>query len=212
MRGWLRWTMLCAGVFMLIAVGMAGYVYYVAHRAYPALDEARLPQQQELFPYTRFLDHRGEVVDLQAARGQHQVLLVFMRGFDGYVCWYCTRQTADLVTHLKDFEQLNTKVYLVYPGPAAAIPKFLAAVNHRLKTPKAVELPIPVLMDVDLKATNALGIPGDLAQPTSFILDPAGKLAYRRMSVNMQDRPTAAELLKVLATVPSTPLPPAAAP
>ena len=98
------------------------------------------------FPYSRFVDGQGKIVDLARFTGTSNVLLVFMRGFMGYICPNCTRQTAELVDHLETIKESSTEVFIVYPGPADKIPAFTAEVRKRLQKERGSSFPIPILL------------------------------------------------------------------
>lgn len=150
------------------------------------------------FPYTRFVDGEGDVVDLTRFAGTSNALLVFMRGFTGYLCPNCVRQTAELVDHLEAIRETSTEVFIVYPGPADKIPAFMAEVRKQVHKEKGPAFPIQILLDVDLKAVKALGIGGNLARPSTFVVDKAGRVAYSYVGTTPSDRPATLDVLAVL--------------
>ena len=161
-----------------------------------------VPTVGELLPYTRFIGRDGEIVDLAASPDGKKSLLVFMRGFSGFVCPYCTAQTAELVRRLEEIHGTNTELHVVFPGPAETIPKFLEAVRAYMKNDTVATPSLSVLMDVDLKAVDALGIRQDLARPCTFVLDPDGKLVYKYVGASPSDRPSLDDVLRVLEARP----------
>jgi peroxiredoxin len=154
------------------------------------------------FPYTRFIGDDGEVVDLARASDRKYSLVVFMRGFAGFVCPYCTAQTAELLDRHHEIMSTQTQLFIVYPGPADTIPKFLDAVRAYMKSDDDSALAVPLLMDVDLKAVDALGIRHQLARPSSFVLDANGTLVYAYVGKSPSDRPALDDILRVLKTAP----------
>ena len=156
------------------------------------------PQVGQPFPYTRFLNGSGQVVDVGTWTGKKNVLLVFMRGFPGYVCPKCTRHTAQLIERHDEFTTRNTQVLLVYPGPTESIPQFVKAVRELLTSTVTGELPLPILLDVDLAAVKAVGIQGDLAWPASFIIGVDGLIKYGYIGKSYLDRPTVDEILQAV--------------
>lgn len=150
------------------------------------------------FPYSRFVDGQGDIVDLTRFAGNSNVLLVFMRGFAKYICPNCTRQTAELVDHLEAIKETDTEVFIVYPGPAEKIPAFIAEVRKLLNKKTGPVFPIQVLLDVDLKAVRALDIVGNLARPSTFVVDKDGNLAYSYVGSTPSDRPATLDVLAVL--------------
>ncbi len=150
----------------------------------------------DVFPYTSFVGQDGTVVDLTKRGDGKKSLLVFMRGFSGFVCPYCTAQTAELVKRRDEILATNTELYVVYPGAAETIPTFLEAVRVYMASEDAPG--ISVLMDVDLKAVDALGIRQDLSRPCTFVLDAEGRLVYEYVGEGPPDRPSLDDVLQVL--------------
>jgi peroxiredoxin len=144
------------------------------------------------------VDRDGKVVELTEAADSKQSMLVFMRGFSGFICPYCTRQTAELVKRHDEILATNTELHVVYPGPAETIPEFLDAVRAYMKSEPDAESSLSVLMDVDLKAVDALGIRQNLSQPCTFVLDADGRLVYEYKGNSPADRPSLDEVLRVL--------------
>jgi peroxiredoxin len=164
--------------------------------------EAQLPKVGEPFPYTQFIDGEGQVVDLARATDRKYSVVVFMRGFAGFVCPYCTAQTAELVTRHDEILSAQARLFIAYPGPADSIPRFLDAVRAYIKSGDDVEFPVPLFMDVDLKAVDALGIRRQLARPSTFVLDAEGNLVYAYIGASADDRPALDDILRVLETAP----------
>jgi peroxiredoxin len=149
---------------------------------------AALPQQ-------RFLGPSGEVVDLEDLRGARNVVLVLHRGFSGNVCITCSTYTRALAAGVGDFAARDAQVFLVYPGPAGAVPAFLEAVkNLGTEAPP----PFPVLLDIDLRTVRALRAEGDLAMPTAIIVDKQGLVRFAYTGADKDDRPSIPALLAEL--------------
>jgi len=161
-----------------------------------------VPKVGEPFPYTQFIGADGQVVDLALATDRKYSLVVFMRGFAGFVCPYCTAQTAELLNRHDEILATQTQLFIAYPGPADTIPKFLDAVRAYMKSDEDSELAVPLFMDVDLKAVDALGIRRQLARPSSFVLDAEGGLVYAYIGKSPSDRPALDDILSVLETAP----------
>ena len=153
------------------------------------------------FPYTQFVGQDGRVVDLAQRTDKKYSMLVFMRGFPGYVCPFCTAQTAELVKRYPEILSTDTELFIVYPGAAETIPKYLEAVRAYLKSDSSPKLPIPLLMDIDLKAVDAIGIRHQLARPSTFILDATGEVVYAYVGGAPSDRPPLDDILRILKTV-----------
>ena len=55
----------------------------------------------------------GKSVTLSAEQGGRPLVLVILRGFQGYQCPYCVKQIHDFVDRASDFKAKNTRVLLV---------------------------------------------------------------------------------------------------
>ncbi|MBN4073948.1 redoxin domain-containing protein [bacterium AH-315-E10] len=141
-------------------------------------------------PQTRFIGNTGSVIDLNSYMGKKNILLVFMRGFDGIICPYCTKQTSELINNLTAIEETGTKPFIVFPGPENKIPEFIHAVNSRINNDAESELPINLLLDVNLDAVRAMGIEHKLSKPTTLILDHKGTLVFSYIGAELTDRPS----------------------
>src|SRR5262245_24524021 len=64
-----------------------------------------------------FTDAEGKPVSLKDYQGKQNVVLVFTRGFSGYVCPHCSAQTSRLITQQDEFVNRNAAVLVVFPGP-----------------------------------------------------------------------------------------------
>jgi len=137
-------------------------------------------------PQTRFLGPSGDVLDINELRDGRGMVLLIMRGFPGYVCPFCTAQTAAVLNRAEEFEKSGVRVALVFPGPADTVPIFLDAVREYRRSS---ELPVPILFDPELSATNSLGATGKLAKPTTVVLDRNGIIRYLYVGESFDDRP-----------------------
>ncbi len=141
-------------------------------------------------PQTRFIAADGKVLDLDAWRGK-PVVVVVMRGFSGQVCLYCATQTTAIANSIGQFTDLGAQVLVVYPGPVEALPAFVAAVQGLRKDPP----PMPLALDPALLLVRSLGIEGNLAKPSSFVLDAGGTVRFAYVGKTIADRPTVEDLL-----------------
>ena len=167
----------------------------------PQPDPENWPQVNEPFPYTRFLDAQGQVIDLKSFQGEKMVVLVVMRGFSGMVCPFCTEQTSQLISHLNDFRGSGAELFLVYPGASETIPRFVEAVKQGMNLTEADPIDLPILLDVDLRAVAALGIEGNLSLPSTFFISRDGNLVFRYIGTSPADRPDTEDLLARLKTM-----------
>jgi len=167
----------------------------------PAIE--RQPKLGVPFPYTRFLDGDGRVIDIGQYRGHRNVMLVFMRGFPGYVCPQCIRQTSNIMQRIDEFDATGTEVFIVYPGAVDTIPDFVAAVRKYMSAQADTELRVPILLDVDLQAVVSLGIRADLSLPATFVIGLDGTLAYGYVGQSDRDRPSVSHVLQQLQGLPA---------
>lgn len=138
-----------------------------------------------------FLDRFGESVRLKDFSGKKNVLLVVTRGFSGFFCPYCNAQTSRLIRNKQKFDDRDTEVIVVYPGNTAK------QVSDAVDKPKDA-LPITIVLDENLSAVNQLMIKGDLAKPSTYILDKDGDLRFAYVGRTASDRPSLKAILAKL--------------
>lgn len=161
----------------------------------------------------RFVDSDGKVVDLTAYKGQKQVLLVVMKGFYSQgICVYCSSQASQLKDKTEAIRALGTEVFVVYPGREEHIPAFVRSIKELEKSQDPrFALPFKVLLDLNQDVVRALHIDGDLAHPTTFILDRDGVVRYQYTGRTLSDRPkidsVIAKIREVAAAHPGKPEP-----
>jgi len=171
----------------------------------------REPKAKELGELS-FVDSEGNKVDLASYRGKSNLVLVITRGFvgseqpqeDGKIvgnfCAYCSTQTSRLIANYSKFKQRNTEVLVVFPvvreEDQGELQKFAVRVQGKGKT--VADAPFPLLLDVDLKAVDALGIRSDLSNPATYILDKQGEVRFAYVGEGYTDRPSVKALLEQL--------------
>ncbi|MGE3164521.1 MAG: redoxin domain-containing protein [Planctomycetota bacterium] len=146
-------------------------------------------------PRTKFESTQGQVVDIDALKGNKRVLLLVLRGFAGQVCVYCTTQTRALAPSLNTFKDLNTEVLVLFPGPEAGLDAFLEAYTRTFGDDPP---PYTLLYDPELALARDLGIVGDLAIPTTLILDEQGVIQYAYVGEDIEDRPSAKDVIEAI--------------
>jgi peroxiredoxin len=117
-----------------------------------------------------------------------RVVLVF---YMGHWCPHCQRQLADLNTHAADFAALDTTLVAVSADP----PDDAGALKTKLG------LAFDLYSDADLAVIGKWGVAdygANIAKPATFIIEPGGAIAYRKVGENQTDRPTADEVLAAL--------------
>lgn len=141
---------------------------------------------------------KSTVVDL--ASGKHLVLVI-TRGSTGAVCPYCSTQVAQLIGNYEEFKNRNAEVVVVYPmlglDGNPSLDAFLTATRQRLNDPE-MKAPFPVLLDLELKAVDQLGIRRDLSKPATYILDDRKQVRFAYVGSTLADRPSIPSLLKQL--------------
>lgn len=143
-------------------------------------------------PIVRFITSDGALLDIGDYRGQKKVLLVILRGFAGSVCLVCSSQTIALSHSIEEFKKRNTEVILVYPGEANTVPGFLEAVRN---LEDGFKPPFAIALDVEFALIDEFKIRGNLAKPTSILIDEQGTVRYAYVGDNAADRPPVQVLL-----------------
>ncbi|MFK7738996.1 MAG: redoxin family protein [Planctomycetota bacterium] len=146
-------------------------------------------------PFDKMLAVDGGEVDLTSFRGKQQVMVVVLRGFLGEVCCYCVAQTKALARARSKLEKANVKVLVIYPGQKENESSF-----RRLYEEEFGEGPPPyrVFYDPNLELVTKLGIEGDLASPTTLILDKQGIVQYAYVGEHRADRPATNKLIELI--------------
>lgn len=142
-----------------------------------------------------FVDREGKAIDLKQYLGKSNIVLVVMRGFPGFVCPYCTAQTSRLIRSFEEFEKRNAQILVVYPGPTEHVPDFVQSSQTYAdgKSP-----PFPILLDQGFDVVKRLGITGDLAKPSTYIMDTEGRVRFAYVGASTSDRPSLAAMLAQL--------------
>lgn len=149
-----------------------------------------------------FVDGDGKPVDLKQYRGKKNVVLVMTRGYAGMVCPYCTAQTSRLTANIDEFTRRDAQVLAVWPGATDHVKDFVDAVQSQLSQKKPI--PFPLWLDKDFKAVDALGIRGELARPSTYILDKSGKVRFAYVGSTLTDRPSVKSMLEQLDKIVKT--------
>ncbi|MBI1785420.1 redoxin domain-containing protein [Candidatus Sumerlaeota bacterium] len=140
---------------------------------------------------TRFIAQNGDVIDLSDYKGK-KVVLVIMRGFGGAICLGCSTQLMALADNIEQFRKRGVELFVVYPGDANTVPAFIEAIRS-LRAGFAP--PFPILLDVDLAAVRAFMIEGNLAKPTTLIIDESGIVRWAYVGTQPADRPSVENIL-----------------
>ncbi len=158
-------------------------------------------------PVTRFLDSSGGLADLAEYQDKKNIVLLVMKGFWSQgICVYCTRQASDLSKRIDEIRKLDGEVLMIYPGSQEHINAFVKTVRQYEKSASAeYALPFKILMDVSADAVRALNVTGDLAQPTTMILDKKGIVRYQMTGKVTSDRPSVDTIIAELQKLKAAP-------
>lgn len=143
---------------------------------------------------------KGEDVELNTLLGK-PLVMVFMRGFNGMICPYCTTYTAQMAVRYEEFRAAGGDILVIYPTrdkDAGQIELFTELVEEIIADEGEQAIPFPVYLDLGTKVVDKYNLNGDLSKPTTFVLDPKGKIQYLYVGRDTDDRPS---LDRVLAEV-----------
>ncbi|MCC7420918.1 MAG: redoxin domain-containing protein [Planctomycetaceae bacterium] len=148
----------------------------------------------------------GEAVPLDSLANGKRLVLVVTRGATGAVCPYCSTQVSQLISNYSKFVEKNAEVVVVYPvqkiEDRKILDSFLTATKQRLNNSSA-KVPFPLLLDVELKAVDALGIRKDLSKPATYVLDADRQVRFAYVGTSLADRPSIKALLEQLDAIPT---------
>jgi peroxiredoxin len=119
---------------------------------------------------------------------ENKVVLVFYRG--GW-CPHCQKQMAELQAHYRDFNELKAIVV----GVSNEAGPDMTAFRDKLG------LGFELYSDPDLTMITKWGVEdvgAGIARPATFIIEPGGAIAYRKVGANPADHPKLDELLIAL--------------
>jgi peroxiredoxin len=150
---------------------------------------------------SQFVDQGGKTVRPRDLIGAKNLVLVFTRGYNGSICPYCSSYTSSLMTNYSKISQRGSEVLVVYPiakpDQSQRLDEFLNATFVR-SGGGVTKTPFPVVLDIELKAVDALGIRKDLAKPATYILDKGGHVRFAYVGKSLSDRPSIKVILKQL--------------
>ena len=112
------------------------------------------------------------------------------------LCVYCATQTRALAKNQAEFERCGAEVLVVYPGEENRLDAFLEGYSSLAEDVE--EIPFRMAFDPNFRLVNELKIDGDLAFPTTILLDEQGIVRWAYVGKDKLDRPPAKRLIKVL--------------
>lgn len=161
--------------------------------------QAQTPNLGQTAPDFTLQTLTGQSVSLSTQTSQGTTVLVFLRGYPGYQCPFCTAQVHDFIAHAAGFAAKKATVLLVYPGPPAELDQ---RAKEFLAKQAALPANIILVTDPDYKATNLYGLrwnaPEETAYPSTFILDRNRKVLFQKVSHSHDDRTKSGEIIEKL--------------
>ena len=146
-------------------------------------------------PFQKMTAVDGDVVDLTSYQGKQRVMIVVLRGFLGEVCCYCVAQTKVLAKARSKLEKANVEVLVIYPGARENEESFRILYEEEFGEGPP---PYKVFYDEDLSLVTKLGIEGDLASPTTLLIDEQGVVQYAYVGAHRADRPATNKLIELI--------------
>ncbi|MGL6096787.1 MAG: peroxiredoxin family protein [Fimbriiglobus sp.] len=160
----------------------------------------------------RLVDSTGSEVDLTAYRGKKNLVLTVVRGIPsaqgGAPCPYCIAQAMTYTGNYDKFRERDAEILILFPGSADKVSDFIQ------QSAGKPAFPFPLLLDKDLVVCDRLGIRGDLAKPSTYVIDKTGAVTYAYVGETLTDRPSLKAVLgqldklKPASTVAPVPPPP----
>lgn len=148
-----------------------------------------------------FVDQTGKTIHPRELVGTHHLVLVFVRGYNGSVCPYCSAYTSGLISNFRAIAERDADVLLVYPisepDQKQRLEEFLQTTFQQVRS-SSTKIPFHVVLDIGLKAVNALGIRKDLSKPATYILDKKGHVRFAYVGNSLADRPSIKAIIKQL--------------
>lgn len=145
-----------------------------------------------------FIASTGEEQMIRDLAPGKTLVVVVTRGNTIPICPYCSTQTAQLISNYENFQELGAEVAVVYPietgSDSDRLNGFLDDVKTRLDD-ATNPVPFSVLLDVELKGVDQLGIRKDLSKPATYIVDSVGNVQYAYVGEHIGDRPSIQAML-----------------
>jgi peroxiredoxin len=151
---------------------------------------------------------KGDNVNLVNAEGKEVALstllgkplvMVFMRGFNGDVCPYCTTYTAQMATRYEEFKKAGAEILVIYPtreDDNEQVGVFKDIVTEILEEEGESAIPFPVYLDLGTRVVKHYNLIGDLSKVATFVLDANGKIHYLYVGRDTDDRPSLDRVLE----------------
>ncbi len=153
------------------------------------------------FSELTFTDQNGADVKLADIMTRDYLVLVITRGWYGGVCFYCASQTSRWARRFEELDPYNAQLAVIYPTETAEEADKLVELTKRIKGGQIPNetVPFPILVDINLKGVDQLGIRAELAKPATYIIDRSGRVRFAYVGESIADRPTVDSVLNQLA-------------
>jgi len=140
----------------------------------------------------------GESLKLSDQYQEGPVVLVVLRGFPGYQCPICRRQTVAFKKRAEDFQQAGAQVVMVYPGDVEDLNVKALQFLGKEKLPGGFHM----VLDPGYEFTNAWNLrwdkPRETAYPSTFVIGKDGKVTFAKVSDSHGGRTTPEEVIQAL--------------
>lgn len=166
--------------------------------AEPATQPAAPPAVGDIAKDFTLNDLNAKPVQLSALTSQGPVVVIMLRGWNGYQCPICAKQVGQFRAAAKDFDAAGAKIVLIYPGTAEGLEAHAAEFIQGKGLPENFHF----VLDPDLKFTNAYNLrwdaPKETAYPSTFLIDRTNVIRFAKISHSHDDRASASSVLKAL--------------
>jgi len=154
----------------------------------------------EDFSELRFTTSDGEEVALADIMSRDYLVLVITRGWYGGVCVYCASQTSRWARRFDELDPYDAQLAVVFPTETAEESSKVDELTQRIKGGAIPndEIPYPILLDINLKGVDQLGIRSELAKPSTYIIDRQGRVRFAYVGETIADRPSIDSILAQL--------------
>lgn len=155
-----------------------------------------------------FVDQSAQAIGPKNFLGKKNLVLVMTRGNTGYICPYCSTYTSSLIANYAQIAKRDAEVLLVYPierrHQSGKLNEFLQETFRRSKLGINAP-PFPVVLDVELKGVDSLGLRKDLSKPATYVIDKQGQIRFAYVGSSHGDRPAISVILKQLDAIQQRP-------
>jgi peroxiredoxin len=139
----------------------------------------------------------GATVKLSQFAGK-PIVMVFTRGFPGYICPMCVSYTAHFAESYQEIKKRGAELVIVFPGPKDRLEAFVKACTSATAENGPDYLPFPVCMDADLKVVERFNLKADLSRPATFVFDGRGETQFCHLGADPSERPAVEAILQTL--------------